>query len=222
MWRQLLIMIFATTTLASCGGSDIQPKSGKWINAVRDFLPFQKLSVNVPAEVIIEVGSKRSSIELGGDQAVVDAVSSDLKDGTLVIDAKGKHLDLDGNVPLKISVMTPKLDTLNVFGAGNFDIEALNGETFDMSANGACSVKARGAITKLNVTSSGASDLDFGKVECKDVKMILSGASKAKIDATESLDINVSGASSVRYTGNPKRLDKKVSGVSKIEPYSSY
>jgi hypothetical protein len=222
MWRPFLTLVLATTFLTSCGGSDVKPKSGEWAGDVRDFLPFQKLSISVPAEVFVNVGSKRSSIELDGDRAVCRAVNSELKDGTLTIDAKGKHLDLNGNVPLKISVSSPKLDALNVSGAGKFEIETLKGDTFDMSASGACSVKARGAVTKLTLTSSGASNLDFGKVECKDVKLIVSGASNAKVDATESLDVDVSGASKVRYRGNPKKLEKEISGVSSIEAYNSY
>ena len=53
------------------------------------------------------------------------------------------------------------------------------------------------------------------------MKLISSGASTTKVDATDLLDIDVSGASKVRYRGNPKKLEKKVSGVSSIEEYTS-
>jgi hypothetical protein len=215
MWRQFLILVLASLSLASCGG--LKPKSGEWAGDVRDFEPFQKLSISVPAVVTLTVGSERSRIELDGDRAVCRAIDSEIKDGTLIIDAKGKHLDLEGNVPLQLGVETPTLEAFSFSGAGKAYIEGLKGESFDFSSSGACSTTAKGKLTTLIITSTGASKLDFGEVDCKDVKLTASGASSAVVDATESLDVDVSGASSVRYKGHPKKVEKKVSGVSSIQ-----
>jgi hypothetical protein len=222
MKLRILMIILASTSLASCGGGGyLKAIPGPQKSDVRDIKPFHKLSVSVPAQVDIEVGSKKSDVSLLGQEAVVGAVSSDLKDGTLVIDVKEKNLDLNSKIPLQISVHSPNLDALNVSGAAKVVIRGLKSDSFDMSATGACKAEAGGQVTRLTISSSGACNLDFGKVESKFVKLISSGASTTKVDATDSLDIDVSGASKVRYRGNPKKLEKKVSGVSSIEEYTS-
>ena len=158
MRLQLLAVIFASTFLAGCGGGghlQAVPGPGPQKSDVRVIKPFHKLSISVPAQIDIEVGSEESTVLLLGDEAVVGAISSDLNDGTLVIDAKEKHSNLNSEIPLQIFVHSPNLDLLTVSGAAKAIIRGLKGDSFDMSATGACKAEADGRVAKLSITSSG-------------------------------------------------------------------
>jgi hypothetical protein len=46
----------------------------------------------------------------------------------------------------------------------------------------------------------------------------VSGAASVDVYADEQLDVSVSGAGSVSYSGNPKTINKHVSGIGSVSP----
>lgn len=45
------------------------------------------------------------------------------------------------------------------------------------------------------------------------MRLVMSGAGKADVYASEKLDVDLSGAGSVHYSGNPASVTKHISGV---------
>ena len=68
--------------------------------------------------------------------------------------------------------------------------------------------------SKLNLT--GTVDINAFDLVAKSFTLSSSGAGKANINATENLNIETSGAATVRYKGNPKNISQRNSGVSSI------
>ena len=64
---------------------------------------------------------------------------------------------------------------------------------------------------------SGASKVDTTDLHAARAKVSSSGASRAYVYATEEVSADLSGASSVTYYGEPKTVNKQVSGASSVE-----
>ncbi len=73
-----------------------------------------------------------------------------------------------------------------------------------------------GSGQKLRVTASGASTADLRDFAVNDANVDANGASLIEVNTTGTLDAKASGASTVRYTGNPTlgRIDE--SGASSV------
>jgi hypothetical protein len=67
------------------------------------------------------------------------------------------------------------------------------------------------------VDVSGASTLNTFDLTSQTVEVEASGASTARVNALKSLRATASGASSVRYRGNPATLSNDASGASSVK-----
>ncbi|GAB3512553.1 head GIN domain-containing protein [Spirosoma knui] len=97
---------------------------------------------------------------------------------------------------------------------GNFDIEAAR---TTMRLSGASVLRLDGESETLQADLSGASNLDAFNYPAQRADVEASGASKASVSVGSSLVVNASGASVVRYRGNPT-VKQHVSGASKVQP----
>jgi hypothetical protein len=68
----------------------------------------------------------------------------------------------------------------------------------------------------LKIESSGASELNAENLETESTTLEISGAGDASVFVNSSLDINVSGAASVKYKGNPETINQSSSGAGSI------
>jgi len=87
----------------------------------------------------------------------------------------------------------------------------------DFDISGASRLELDGGGENLKVKASGASDVDLGDFVSEDVDISLSGASKGTINLNGTLDVNMSGASELRYYGSPTMGEIYATGVSKIK-----
>ena len=85
-------------------------------------------------------------------------------------------------------------------------------------ASGASKVTLAGRIETLVAKGLGASSLELGDLEIGDLDIGVSGASKAAVNVTGTLSASASGASNIRYSGDPKIKKSDTSGSSSIGP----
>jgi len=140
------------------------------------------------------------------------------------------------NATLKAKVTMPELTGLDLSGASRTTLsgfnsnKALKSEVSGAStlrgdltcgdaqfdASGASKVALQGSAQDLNIRASGASTADFGGFNSKDTVVDASGASHVTVAPSGSLDVEASGASTVRYTGEPANLKVNTSGASSV------
>jgi len=96
----------------------------------------------------------------------------------------------------------------------NGDIKAA-GSKIVMS--GASKIEVEGSGGNIELEASGACKATMEKFTVNDADIELSGASTAKMDVTGKLDIILSGASTLEYSGNPAIGNIDVSGGSRLE-----
>lgn len=106
---------------------------------------------------------------------------------------------------------------LNISGASNLRGQIRTGDA-RLEVSGASGVDLQGSAANLVCRTFGASHADLDHFRCKDATVESSGASRATIQASGNLDLEASGASSVRYVGQPAEVKARTSGASSIRP----
>jgi hypothetical protein len=93
-------------------------------------------------------------------------------------------------------------------------------ETGDVriEVSGASRVTLSGAGRKMVLEASGASQAALANFAVAEASVKVSGASKATVNVSGRLDADVSGASTLRYAGNPTMGSVNSSGASTIRP----
>jgi hypothetical protein len=140
------------------------------------------------------------------------------------------------NTTLEAEVTMPKIEALTLSGATRGSLKGFNStEDIRFNLSGACTLDGEidaadatldvsgasrvtldGTAQSLSINGSGASNLDMAGFTVNDANVELSGASKATIDVKDNLDIELSGASSLTYSGDPKIGRQSVTGASHL------
>ncbi|HEY2801629.1 MAG TPA: head GIN domain-containing protein [Chthoniobacterales bacterium] len=119
---------------------------------------------------------------------------------------------------IKVVITSPSLNQAEFSGAVEFTASQLSGATFALETSGAANVTLSGKVNRLLASLTGASKLMAADLPAEDVEMSVTGAGKADVSASNSLRAAITGAGKVTYGGNPKSVEKKITGAGKIEP----
>jgi hypothetical protein len=117
---------------------------------------------------------------------------------------------------LKATVTSNSLQGAKLTGACRFEANELSGSKFYVHSEGAAHIKVGGTVDELLADTEGAAKLDAGNLHTKSVQISTEGASRADVFATEALRVSISGAGKVTYGGNPKTVEKHISGAGSI------
>jgi len=106
---------------------------------------------------------------------------------------------------------------VSLSGASFLDIVDLSAGNVTIDLSGASNLNGKGAADNMLISASGASRLELSDFPVHKVNVVLSGASHATINLDGRLDANLSGASHVRYIGDPTMGNIQTSGDSTVE-----
>ena len=94
---------------------------------------------------------------------------------------------------------------------------SLAGGDVNVDLSGASTVELTGTGGDLRIDASGASHVRLGEFAVNNADIIFSGASSGAVDCSGTMDIDVSGASRLSYSGEPSLGSIEVSGGSSID-----
>ncbi len=87
----------------------------------------------------------------------------------------------------------------------------------DIKLSGASEIELTGSGGNIKLDAAGASGIRLLEFSVNNADIKLSGASDASLDINGVLDINLSGSSTLEYTGNPTLGDFSLTGGSELE-----
>jgi hypothetical protein len=170
------------------------------------------------------------------DEREMRRVSVRTSGRTLVLSTR-RGWRLFGPLTLEATIEMPMLKSLELAGAtvatlggfrgmSDFDCELngaseLRGElqanTARFTAFGASRVRLTGKAARLSIRAEGASTLDLDGMAVETADVDLSGASSARLHVTSVIKaITASGASQLRYSGDPRIDRMETSGASQV------
>jgi hypothetical protein len=162
------------------------------------------------------------SITITANERIINQVEVTKNENTLTIDVKpGVNF---GVFNAEAQITMPKLDNiefsgairgtaqgfinedpfdLTLTGASSFEMINFQGGNMNVELSGASRLTIAGSANDLTSVVSGASSLNLQDLIVKNANMIIGGASHASINLNGKLDADVSGASSLEYSGEP-------------------
>lgn len=200
----------------------------------RKITGFNSIETSGGFEVIIKK-SNDFNVQIEADENLHANIITEVVSGKLII---RNEKSVCNAKELKVTLSMPELTGINCSGASEVKtLDKFNSEKFDLKCSGASElelnidtklltsklsgaseVKIQGSADTYTLELSGASEvkaLDFSAKKCA---IVTKGASSCRIAVSEELSIKASGASDIKYKGNPKIISKDISGASDISP----
>ena len=195
---------------------------------------FDAIEAGSAFNVRLRVGSDYDVV-VRADDNLIDRVRSEVSGGTLRLGFDGPVLRV--TLEAEVTVPDQALQELRAGGAAtiaggdrlqaeSLRIEAdgastvrldLDVQQLDVEADGASTIEVRGSADSLLGRASGASRLRLFDLSATTAEVEADGASSAEVTVSEELDARASGASTIRYDGNPAQVSRDTSGASSID-----
>ena len=231
-----MITLFAllTTTTFGCWNIPGDKGPGNNVKEDREIASFSKLQVGGAFKVYLSQGEQEKLV-VEADADEINQIVTEVSGNRLKIYTKSNlkgnfhemnvyltfktldYIDFSGAVEVLGEEMLTFTDLeMDISGASELNLE-LKAEKLDIEFSGASEVVFKGSCTTGTFETSGASELDASELEFSDLNIEVSGASDARVWATNTLNIDASGASDIRYKGNPK-VTIHESGASSVKP----
>lgn len=224
-----LALLFSFSTLIAF--ADSQEK--------RDLPTFTSISLGVSATVHLKQGSPQS-VELKGDRDDIEEIETEVSSGRLRIRREGNGwFDWSSSRSVHIYITMKDIDGLSVSGSGKMISETViksdelglsvsgSGDlVLDIdvaevksSVSGSGDVELRGKCRYNKLTISGSGEIDALDLLAEIAEIRISGSGDAEVHASKEIEARVSGSGSIRYKGNPDKVNQHSSGSGRIRKY---
>lgn len=230
----LPIAVIALVSAACNGLGTAITGSGRPVTKTYDFVGFTGVSGMSAFHVEITQGPA-FHVEVTTDDNLAEYLRVEKSGSTLQLHT-APNLSLR-NVTLTAKVTMPELAELRMSGATDASVTGFQSDkplTIELSGasrlkgdlnvgdsnvqiSGASQARLRGKAKKLTVSASGASQVEFAEFDSGDTRADASGASQIEVRPSGTFDGEASGASSIRYSGNPTRVESRSSGASSVK-----
>ncbi|MCX6243888.1 MAG: DUF2807 domain-containing protein [Bacteroidetes bacterium] len=226
----LLLLVFLV--IASCNVIG-EEGSGNVIRQERKVSSFDAIDVGGAFDVILTQGTTQS-VFLEADDNLLELIRTEVRGNTLMIDTKKpishpkclkifitftdlKKIDVSGAVDVESQgkLTMPEL-SFSGSGASNTSLD-LEVQKLNIDCSGGNKLRLSGSAKDVDVDVSGAVDLFAFDLPADNYSISISGAGKAEITVNKSLNVDISGAASVRYKGNPERNFQDISGSGSVK-----
>lgn len=210
--KKFVLLILLVALGAGCHGMHKVAGSGRLKKETRNVGFFTSISTEGAFNIKV-VCQKMPGLDIEGDDNVLPLVTTEVSNNVLHIRST-RGYSTSEPVTLGISVMS--LEGINSAGAGTIEISGLKNEKFEVTANGAPTIKASGETKVLELDANGAGKIDTHRLRAARAEVDAKGVADVEVYAAEQLDVTVSGASHVIYSGNAV-VNKTVHGPGSVE-----
>ncbi len=211
MNRKAILLVAGVAVIAGCYRPGIKG-DGLITTTNRPIADFSALEVAGAYQ--IQWSSGKPALTISTDQNLLPLITTSVSGDSLHIDWKENLRPTKG---IRIILSSASLERVLLNGAVSLSASNLSGHDLKLESNGASSVVVDGAVTNLEANLSGATRLNGTSLHSQTATVSLSGACYADVTVTETLNASISGAGALTYAGNPKSVEKSVSGVGRIQ-----
>lgn len=208
----LLMFVVLVAAFSACHlGKGVQG-SGNRKTEKRNLPAFKAIDTTGAYEVEVTC-QKPASFEIETDDNILPLIKTEVRDGVLYVTSEESY-NPSRAVALRISL--PELTAVSSRGAGQILVQDAKSDDLKIDSNGAASIKANGKVKSTAISSSGAGEIDASRLQAEKARVTVAGAASVNVYASEQLDVTISGVGKVNYSGNPKIVNKQVSGFGSV------
>ena len=153
------------------------------------------------------------AVRVTTDGNLLPYIENNVSEDTLHLRTRGHLWPTHG---IKIVISSPTRAGGRIRGAVKLTVKQLSGPIFALESKGASEVSLDGSIDRLLVDMTGASHLAADGLQAKTAEISTTGAGDAEVAVTDTLNVVITGAGKVTYSGNPPTIKKQIVGAGSI------
>jgi len=185
-------IVAASVLTGACGQS--HASDGPTVSRNYQVGNFQEIEVAGPYDVTVQTGAN-PGVSARAGESLLDRTTVEVQGNKLVIQPKGHGLfnfSFGSRHKAEFTVTVPQLSSATLAGAGDLNVNAVHGDSFE-------------------ATLAGAGDIGIGSVDVKSLKVSMAGAGDAKVGSgkAEIAEYSAVGAGDIDARGVVTR-DAKV------------
>jgi Putative auto-transporter adhesin, head GIN domain len=161
----------------------------------------------------IEWVSGSPALRITTDGNLLPYIENNVSDDTLRLRTRDHIWPTHG---IKIVISSPTRTGGRIRGAVKLTVKQLSGPTFALESKGASEVTLSGNVDRLLVDMTGASQLAAAGLQAKTAEISTTGAGDSEVAVTDTLNVAITGAGKVTYSGNPATIKKQITGAGTI------
>jgi hypothetical protein len=208
----ILFLAIAALSLGACDIVGIRG-NGHVVTDVRAIGEFDEIDAS--GGLRVEWQSGPPALRITTDENLLPYIDNRISGRILTIRNR-THKSLRPTHHINVVISSARLNGADLSGAVDLAAHGLSGSKFYIRASGASDVTLDGNVEEFLADLTGASDLRAQGLQTKTVDMSTTGAASAKISVSETLRVDITGAGDVTYYGNPKTIEKHVTGAGSI------
>jgi hypothetical protein len=161
----------------------------------------------------IEWQSGLPAVRVTTDENLLPYIENNVSEDTLHLRTREHLWPTHG---IKVVISSPTRTGGRIRGAVKLTVKQLSGPTFALESKGASEVSLDGNVDRLLVDMTGASQLAADRLHAKTAEISTTGAGDADVAVTDTLNVVITGAGKVTYSGNPPTIKKQITGAGSI------
>ncbi|MDR2882460.1 MAG: DUF2807 domain-containing protein [Alistipes sp.] len=196
--------------VVSVGLHDVPNNMWRTFNRLTGRDKVMRLTLHLPALATVRLSGAsdlRTEDTFSGESVDIQLSGASEINGSLALSAEKVKLQCSGASNADLTLDGTRELTVVASGASDVKITARSLDYSKFGASGASDVTIEGTGGTGDWTASGASEIHADRFAARDVSIVVSGASSARVNASGTLTTRTGGASSVRYVGRPGRLN---------------
>ena len=201
-----LLMLLAGCKMGGIRGSGTRESEKKEVPAFKAIETGGAFDVEITCQ-------KPQSVEIEADDNLLPLLETDVSDGVLHVGMKQNY---HSRKLIALRIAVPDLNRITISGAGTARVTGVKNENFVINSTGAAKIEAKGETKAVEIRNSGAGLIDAHELRSSKAEVNLSGAGQAEVYASEQLDVAISGVGRVTYSGQPKVINKNISGIGSV------
>ncbi|WP_289042197.1 head GIN domain-containing protein [uncultured Zobellia sp.] len=230
-----IAMAMVCLILTSCDYDHIKA-SGEITTKDLTISDYDQLKVSNAFDVYVTFSDEEEQIRIEANDNLHERIIVAREGDELIIKLK-KYTTVAGNPTLKAFVTAKNISEFDLSGAASVTLENpwdiarakielsgasdITGEIIadylDVDMGGASEADVYGQVKSLHADLSGSSDLRDYDLEVERLDIDLSGASEAFLTATESINVEATGASTLNYKGTAVINHERIKGASQLK-----
>lgn len=194
------------------GGADMVKAKGPVVSQRRSLPAFSGIDMMLSADATYRF-APAPGITVSAQSDIMSKIKTTVEGGILVIASDGSFTS---DKPIKLLIEGPELSRAAVSGSGKLVANGLHVNAVMLQVSGSGSIVADGTANEVKTTVSGSGSVELASLRAKSVSADLSGAGLVSAYASESAQVELSGAGNVRISGNPAKRSVDRSGAGSV------
>ncbi len=217
--RRLASVSICCLALAGCE-SELVRGNGVAAEETRTVKAFESAVVDSGLALVLDAsagaGAGDGSLTVSGDENLLPLIETTVTDGWLTVRAKQP---VSSELKLEVRGSASGLLRLGATGGAGATATGIDRDgIFEASVDAGGSVTLSGRADRFDALVAGGGLLTAGELTAGEVRLQVSGGSRVRVCATDTLLVAATGGSVVTYECDPERVEPVTEGGAVVEP----